>query len=129
MFEKDKIRELLIDSVHSKDDAKDFFTGNLESPKLLNTLVEIAIDDYSGDARMEASFWISKFETSLLKNIEEKLIKIQCDELDSIACHAFISLARIKSKDGLKYIIDKRIEPEMFWEAEALKIYFENFLE
>ena len=128
MFDKNTIRELLIDSVHSKNQAKDFFNSKLTNKELLDVLVEIAIDDYSGDARMEASYWSSKFEPELLKNIEGQLLKIQSDELDNIACHAFVALARIKSKDGLRYIIDKRIEPEMYWESEALKLYMEDFL-
>lgn len=125
---KDRIRCLLIDSVHSKTDAKDFFEKNLNSSALLNILVEFAIEDYSGDARIEASYWISKFDIILLKNIEKDLLKIQNDELDSIAGHIIVALGRIKSKKGLKYLIEKRIEPEMYWESQALKYYFSDIL-
>ncbi|MBK1812664.1 hypothetical protein JHL18_18755 [Clostridium sp. YIM B02505] len=126
---KDIIRGLLIDSVHSKTEAKDFFTKNLNSSELLNMLVEVAIDDYSGDARMEAAYWISKFDTTLLKSIEKDLLRIQEDELDSIACHILVALGRIKSEEGLKFLIEKRIEPEMYWESQALKYYYSDILE
>lgn len=125
---KDNIRCLLIDSVYSKNDAKDFFAKNLNNSELLNILVEIAVDDYSGDARMEAAYWISKFDTILLKNIEKDLLSIQEDELDSIVCHILVALGRIKSKEGLKFLIEKRIEPEMYWESQALKHYFSDKL-
>lgn len=126
---KDKIRCLLIDSLHSKTDAKEFFESNVNNSELLITLVEFAIDDYSRDARMEAAYWISKFETTLLKKVEKDLLRIQEDELDNVACHILVALGRIKSKEGLKFLIEKRIEPEMYWESQALKYYFENILE
>ena len=126
---KDRIRGLLIDSVHSKIDAKDFFEKNLNNSKLLDVLIEFAVDDYSGDARMEAAYWISRFETILLKNVEKDLLKIQEDELDNIACHILVALGKIKSKEGLKFLIEKRIEPEMYWEAQALKYYLSEMIE
>ena len=126
---KDKIRCLLIDSVHSKIEAKDFFRINLSNSELLNILVEFAVDDYSGDARMEAAYWISKFDSTLLESIEKDLLRIQEDELGSIVCHILVALGRIKSKEGLKYSIEKRIEPEMYWESQALKYYFSDILE
>jgi hypothetical protein len=126
---KDRIRGLLIDSVHSKTEAKDLFGKNLNNSGLLNILVEFAVDDYSGDARMAAAYWISKFDTTLLKSIEKDLLRIQEDELDSIACPILVALGRIKSKEGLEFLIEKRIEPEMYWESQALKHYFSYILE
>ncbi len=126
---KDRIRDLLIDSVHSKIEAKDFFVKNLNNSELLNILVEFAVDDYSGDARMEAAYWISKFDITLLESIENDLLRIQEDELDSIVCHILVALGRIKSKEGLKFLIERRIEPEMYWESQALKHYFSDILE
>lgn len=126
---KERIRDLLIDSVHSKTEAKDFFGKNLNNSELLNILVEFAADDYSGDARMEAAYWISKFDITLLESIENDLLRIQEDELDSIVCHILVALGRIKSKEGLKFLIERRIEPEMYWESQALKYYFSDILE
>lgn len=125
-YTKESIRELLIEAIHSKNKAINHLNTNLNNEELLNTLVEIATDDYSNDARMEASFWISKFDKDLLKNIEQKLLIIQQEELDSIACHIFIALGKIKSKKGLEYLIEKRIKPDKYWEAEALKYYFDK---
>ena len=124
----DRIRGLLIDSVHSKIEAKDFFEENTNNSKLLNILIEFAVDDYSGDARMEAANWISRFDTILLKNVEKDLLRLQEDELDSIACHILVALGKIKSKEGLKYLIEKRIEPEMYWESQALKYYLSEII-
>lgn len=126
---KDRIRGLLIDSVHSKIAAKDFFEKNLNNSELLNVLIELTVDDYSGDAKMEAAYWISRFETKLLKSVEKDLLKIQEDELDSIACPILLALGKIKSKEGLKFLIEKRIEPEMYWEAQALKYFLSEMIE
>lgn len=92
-------------------------------------MIEFAVDDYSGDARMEAAYWISRFDTILLKNVEKDLLRIQEDELDSIACHILVALGKIKSKEGLKFLIEKRIEPEMYWESQALKYYLSEMIE
>lgn len=126
---KDNIRNLLIDSIHSNIEAEKFFERNVKNEKVLNLLVQCAIGDYSNDARMEAAYWISKFNKDILKTVENELLKIQKDELDSIACHVFLALGKIKSKEGLKYLIESRIKPTLYWEAQALKFYFENFLE
>lgn len=125
-FNKENIRELLIDSLHSDSYAKSFFKNNGNESELLNILLEFVIDDYSNDARMEASYWISNFDTTLLKNVEKELLDLQDDELDSIAYNISIALGRIKSKEGLKFLIEKRIAPEMYWEAEILKYYLSD---
>ncbi len=123
MYNIDKIRELLIDSIHSRNDAKAFFSKELMNNEILESLLSIVIEDDSNDARMEASYWISKFEVDLLKKHEGILLQIQKDELDSVACHSFMALAKIKSKMGMMYIIEKRLKSEYYWESEALKLY------
>ena len=125
---KDTIRNLLIKSVHSDKIAIEFFKANLNNKHLLQILKEIAIDDYSGDARMEASYYVSQFNNDLLYEIEKDLLILQKDELDSIACHAFIALAKIQSKEGLQYLIHNRIKPELHWEGTALEYYFKQLL-
>jgi len=125
---KDNIRELLIESVHSDKMAVEYLKANLNNNYLLHMLKDIAIDDYSGDARMEASYWISQFNNDLLYEIEEDLLRIQQDELDSIACHAFVALGKIQSKRGLGYLIYNRIKPELHWEGTALEYYFKELL-
>ncbi|MCT8976981.1 hypothetical protein N4T77_10235 [Clostridium sp. CX1] len=128
IYNKDKIRELLINSVHGAKEVNEFFNINLSNEELLKILIEIASDDYSNDARMEACYWISNFDIELLKMIESDLLKIQEDELDSIACHILIALGKIKSKEGLKYLIEDRIQSNLYWEAQALKYHLRDII-
>ena len=75
-YEKDHLRELLINSIHSENNAKDFFERNLDNGELLKLLINIAFDDYSNDARMESAFRISKFDKNVLINHEIDLLKL-----------------------------------------------------
>ncbi|RJG25502.1 hypothetical protein [Paenibacillus thiaminolyticus] len=128
MYDKDLIRDLLIDSTHSIQEANTFFQERLNDKALLDILVEFALDDYSSDASMTASYWISNFTENLLLTIEDKLLIIQEYELDNISVHAWIALGKIKSKKGLIYLIEKRISPNLSWEAEALKHHLKESL-
>ncbi|WP_238917994.1 hypothetical protein [Clostridium sp. YIM B02555] len=125
MKDKDTIRELLIDAIHYDLEARNYFEKNLNNRELLDLLVEFALDDYSSDASMGAAYWISKFSKELLYEIEDKLLKLQEYELDNIVLPILVALGRIKSKNGLKFLIEKRIEPRMGWEAKALKYYLD----
>lgn len=124
-FDKDEIRELLIKSAHSNEDSKFFLKNNLSDDGLLCLILDIAADDDSNDARMEAAYWIKQFDVKMLSKHEAMILELQKDELDSVACPAMIALGRIKSKKGLEYLISDRIAPELYWEAEALKLYFD----
>ncbi|WGU92395.1 hypothetical protein QJQ58_17610 [Paenibacillus dendritiformis] len=128
MYDKDLIRDLLIDSTHSIQEANTFFQERLNDKVLLDILVDFALDDYSSDASMTASYWISNFTENLLLTIEDKLLILQEYELDSISVHAWIALGKIKSKKGLIYLIEKRISPKLSWEAEALKHHLNEYL-
>jgi len=128
MYDKDLIRDLLIDSTHSIQEASAFFQERLNDKALLDILVDVALDDYSSDASMTASYWISNFTDNLLLTIEEKLLILQDYELDNISVHAWIALGKIKSKKGLIYLIEKRISPKLSWEAEALKHHLDEYL-
>lgn len=128
MYDKDLIRDLLIDSTHSIQEANIFFQERLNDKALLDILVDFALDDYSSDASMTASYWISNFTENLLLTIEDKLLILQEYELDNISVHAWIALGKIKSKKGLIYLIEKRISPKLSWEAEALKHHLNEYL-
>ncbi|MFD3269978.1 hypothetical protein ACE3MS_07520 [Paenibacillus dendritiformis] len=128
MYDKDLIRDLLIDSTHSIQEANTFFQERLNDKALLDILVDFALDDYSSDASMTASYWISNFTENLLLTIEDKLLILQEYELDNISVHAWIALGKIKSKKGLIYLIEKRISPKLSWEAEALKHHLNEYL-
>lgn len=125
MIDKDNLRELLIDALHSSEDANRYFEENLTNKRLLDILIEFADDDYSSDASMSAAYWISRFSNELLHGVEDKLLELQSNELDNIVVHILVALGKIKSKSGLKYLIENRIAPKLYWEAEALKHYFE----
>ncbi|BFH16753.1 hypothetical protein WJ0W_005092 [Paenibacillus melissococcoides] len=128
MYDKDLIRDLLTDSTHSIQEANIFFQERLNDKALLDILVDFALDDYSSDASMTASYWISNFTENLLLTIEDKLLILQEYELDNISVHAWIALGKIKSKKGLIYLIEKRISPKLSWEAEALKHHLKEYL-
>jgi hypothetical protein len=125
IFNKDDIHRMLIDSAHSKDDAKNFFRDNLNEYELLSILLDVAVEDDSNDARMEAAYWAKQFDVKLLSQFEGVLLQLQGDVLDSVACPAMVALGRIKSVEGLKSLISDRIAPELYWEAEALRYYLD----
>jgi hypothetical protein len=58
-YGRDEIYPYLIQSLHSSRTAEDFFRGHLDEEALLATLIEIALNDESDDARMKAAFWVS----------------------------------------------------------------------
>jgi hypothetical protein len=117
--------------MHSNREARDFFKANFNNKEILEILFEIALDkseNYSNDSRMEAAYYISQFSDMLLKSYEKELLLLQQEELESISCHIHTALARIKSKEGLKYLLEMKVEPVLYWEAEALKCYLSDFL-
>lgn len=123
------IRELLIDSTHGIQKAKTYFEERLDDKLLLDVLVEFALDDYSTDASMTASYWISQFSEDLLRGIEDDLLVLQQYELNSISVHALVALGKIQSTRGLKYLIESKITPKLQWEAVALKYHLKHLLD
>jgi hypothetical protein len=84
----DTVRELLILSCHSSPLAEQFFEGRLGSEQLLRVLLGLAVDDYSGDAQMTASYWVSRFPSGMLMSHLQSLEAIAANEWDSVAVHA-----------------------------------------
>src|SRR5262245_780603 len=72
-MDADTVRELLILSCHSFPQARRFFEDRLESEMLLGVLLGVAVEDYSGDAQMEASYWVSQFPLGMLAPHTAKL--------------------------------------------------------
>ncbi|WP_226002960.1 hypothetical protein [Paenibacillus sp. BJ-4] len=128
MYEKNVVRELLIDSTHGKQKAKAYFEERLDDKLLLDLLVEFALDDYSTDASMTASYWISQFSEDLLRGIEENLLVLQQYELNSISVHALVALGKIQSTRGLRFLLENKIAPKLHWEAVALEYHLKNLL-
>ena len=120
----DEIEDILIKSLHSNQSASQFFSENLSNAALLNQLLDIEEESESGDARMHGAYWISKFDESLLVQVEQRLLTLMDCEWDSVAVHIMIALSRIKSKAALTKIIDQRIRPHLYWESVALHNYF-----
>ncbi|HEX9062598.1 MAG TPA: hypothetical protein VF941_20695 [Clostridia bacterium] len=118
----DEIRELLIADSGNDGTAKQFFANSIDSKHILNILLEIVKEDYSTDARINGAYWISQFNIELLKEVEDTLLVLQKQE-SFIVAHILVALGKIKSKEGLKYLIENIIKPEMYWVSEALKYY------
>lgn len=121
------VMEHLIGTLHknTKSSSEMYFQSYLNDENMLGVLFDLLENEESGDVRIGAAYWISKFDTELLKLNEIKLLSLMTDELDNISCHIFMSLAKIKSKKGMLYLIDSKIEPDMYWEAQVLKDYIE----
>lgn len=121
------VKEHLIGTLHknTRSTSKEYFQNYLNDRNMLDILFDLLENDESGDVRIGAAYWISKFDTELLKLNEIKLLSLMTDELDNIACHIFMALAKIKSKKGMLYLINSKIEPDMCWEAQVLKDYIE----
>lgn len=87
-IDTETVRELLIFSCHSTPPADQFFADRLGDQHLLQILLNLAIEDYSGDAQMSASYWISQFAPEMLVPHVRELIQIANNEWDSVAVHA-----------------------------------------
>lgn len=94
----DTIRELLILSCHSSPLAEQFFEDRLGSEGLLCALLGLAVDDYSGDAQMTASFWVSRFPIDMLASHAVELETVAANEWDSVSVHARRALAAVRGE-------------------------------
>lgn len=121
-----ELEQILIEAVHSNENATKFMMDNLDDLEIFNVLLNIVKTSESGDARMEGAYYLSKCDEKLLNSVEKDLLNLVDDEWDSVAVHIMIALSRIKSRKGLKKIIQNRIKPVLAWEAKALEIYFQG---
>ena len=94
------VRDLLILSCHSSPLARRFFKDRLNSEELLNVLLALAVDDYSGDAQMTASYWVSEFPPALLAPHATTLAAVAANEWDSVAIHAREALEALGGNIG-----------------------------
>lgn len=123
---KETIRDLLIECMHSDENAEKYFMDSINSYELLDILIDFAYEDNSEDAQIGAAYWISKFNLELLKKVEKRLLPLQESEYNCISGPIMVSLGRIKSREGLEYLLDQRIGKTMKWEADALKLHLES---
>jgi len=94
-YSREEIYPYLIQSLHSSKSAEDFFCRHLDDERLLAVLLDVALTDESDDARMEASFWVSRFAADLLEPFKENLQRLSQDGWESIAMHARAALEKI----------------------------------
>jgi len=127
-IDKDKIRRLLLDAMRGLPEAQAFFEQHLDDAQILLTLFEIALEDDSESIRLQACNCISQCSGDLLRDYEDNLLKLQSEKWESISDAATVALAKIRSRQGLKYLIDNRIAPNLSWEARMLRSYLEDFL-
>jgi hypothetical protein len=90
------VRDLLILSCHSSPLAHRFFEDRLGSAELLRVLLALSVEDYSGDAQMTASYWVSQFPPDMLAAHIPELETIAANEWDSVAVHARQALADVR---------------------------------
>ena len=84
----DTVRKLLIMSCHSSPLARRYFEDRLDCKTLLGVLLGLAVEDYSGDAQMTASYWVSRFPPSMLTPHAAALAAVAANEWDSVSVHA-----------------------------------------
>lgn len=94
--DRDTIRQLLVFACHSSPQARGFFAGHTEDAALLDSLLDIAVEDYSGDAQMTASHWVSQFPAELLAKRMSILEAIAVCENDSVAAPAREALEAVR---------------------------------
>lgn len=91
----DTVQELLILSCHSSPLANRFFEDRLGNEGLLKTLLGLALEDYSGDAQMTASYWVSRFPPDMLTPHVAVLTEIASNKWDSVSVHARRALVAV----------------------------------
>lgn len=120
------IEDLLIRSVHSDKEARDFFVENKSDEDIFLKILDIIEVSESGDARMEGAYWISQYSSNLISQYEERVLKLMDEEWDSVVVHIMMALSKIKSKKAFIKIINERIKTRSQWEIKALMNYIEN---
>ena len=125
---RDEIRRLLFDAARTLPEAQTYFTSLVGNAELLETLFEIASADTSDTIRLQACYYISLFPEQLLRNYEDSLLSLQGEEWESISEHAIVALAKIRSKRGLAFLIEKRLSPKLPWETKMLRLHLQDTL-
>ena len=90
------IRQLLVFTCASSPLASGFFVERCRDTALLDMLLDIAVEDYSGDAQMAASHWVSQYPTELLAEHVSVLETIAACEVDSVAGPAREALEAVR---------------------------------
>ena len=65
---------------------------------------------------------------TLLRNYEDDLLRLQAEQWESLADHAIVALAKLRSKKGLMFLIEKRLSPKLPWESKILLSHLQDVL-
>jgi len=97
-YDEPTIREQLVASCHSSQEAALYFTSRLDDRELLSLLVKIAEDaeGHGGDAPMQAAYFASQFAGSLLAAHEPTLFRL-LTEVNGYAGHIALALGKTRS--------------------------------
>jgi hypothetical protein len=106
MYDEASVRELLIQSCHSSEEAHQFFALHRADAALLSVLIEIAVDagDHGGDGPMQAAYFASQFSAELLAPYAAVLLRL-LPRADGYGGHVAVALAKCRSPEGRAAII------------------------
>ena len=121
-----EIRRLLFDAARTLPEAQTYFEDHAEDAGLLRMLFEIALADSADTVRLQASYYISRFPERLLHDYEDDLLRLQAEEWESLSEHAMVALAKLRSKKGLLFLIEKRLAPKLPWETKILRSHLQD---
>ena len=92
---------MLIKSLYSDNSANEILENNLNNNQWFDYLTNFIFYDYSNDVKMQAAYWLSKYDISILLKEENTLLSLMEFSNNNISSHIMIALGRIKSKKGL----------------------------
>lgn len=102
------VRELLIQSCHSSEEASQFFASRQSDSALLSLLVKIAVDaeGYEGDAPMQAAYFTSQYGSALLAPHASALLHL-LPQANGYGGHVALALARSGLPEGKAAILSE----------------------
>ena len=123
------VRKQLFDAVRNYPEAQQFFADNMENAEVLTYLFDISLGDFPDSVRMHSCMLLSKYPAEMLADYEEDLLDLQNEEWEWVSDHAVTALSKIKSRRGLKHLVEQRIVPKLKLEGEALSAHLADMLE
>lgn len=123
------VRKQLFDAVRNYPEAQQYFAENMGNPEVLSYLFDISLGDFPDSIRMQSCMLLSKYPAEMLSDYEEDLLDLQNEEWEWVSDHAVTALSKIKSRRGLKHLVEQRIVPKLKLEGEALSAHLADILE
>jgi hypothetical protein len=128
-MDSNEIRRLLFDAIRTLPEAQAYFEGRSADEELLKTLFEIALADPADAIRLQAGYYIARFPGEMLRDYETDLLRLQEEQWESLSEHAMVALAKFRSKQGLLFLIEKRLAPTLPWETKLLRSHLQDLIE